>query len=338
MDKMLLACWGLSEIFTAVVLINGMADWSRIFVFLNLHGITILSTVGILYQYAGENSRLRNSLMSRGFLFFLGILCILPFTGPAVALSILMYLRFFSSVLVRTESFNIISQDVLISLQKQLEGRTIPITEALLIRQLSRDDALRMLSVLDEMDWTAAKSGILKYIIRLGPYQNIVLVAIDMLKKKTDAIFAEIVRAETHKSNGNKQLRVLASLYHEICYLDLCEPAMKQIYLNKACDYALQAFREGGGVEEDALLAVRYLLEAGRIDEAYGVYVQSRKNGAYYLPKWVPYEFELSVRRTDAESFNNLSLLIESAGGVYVPNKVKQAASAWKKVLTSAWL
>ena len=52
----------------------------------------------------------------------------------------------------------------------------------------------------------------------------------------------------------------------------------------------------------------------------------------------ITYEFELSVRRGDRDQFNDLYLLIEAGGGVFIPQRVKEAASAWQKFLTSAWL
>jgi hypothetical protein len=159
-----------------------------------------------------------------------------------------------------------------------------------------------------------------------------------MLKKKTDAIFSEIAGLEPQAGLNREKLRLLANFYHEICYLDLCEPVMKQIYLDKACNYAVRAFEQGDKDEDDALLAVRYLLEVGRLDDAHELYLRIRNKGKYFFPKWIPYEFELSVRRTDFELFTHLYLLIESGGGVYVPDKVKGAAKAWRKVLTSAWL
>jgi len=337
MDKILLVFWSLTETATMVLLIRGgpLPNW--IIGFLAVHVLTVLLTYAIFNRFVKKDSRLRKGMWSKGFLVFLGAVSIVPVTGPPVSLSIIFYLRFFSVVPVRTESFKQINQNVLVNLQKKLQSRTIPITEALLIHQLKREDALRMLGVIDEMDWTATKSGILRYVIRLCPYQNILLVAIDVLKKKTDAIFSEIGKLESDPDRHQENLRVLANLYHEICYLDLCEPVMKQIYLEKACDYAMRNLKANVGSGDDALLAVRYLLEAGRVEDANQVYNRIRNSAAYHQDKWIPYAFELSVRRTDMAMFNTLYPLIESTDGVYVPAKVKKAARAWKKMLTSAW-
>ena len=325
MDKLLLLCWGITEISAAALLIKGVSGWSRIFGFLIFHGLTVLLTYMIFRVFIGRDDQLGKQVMSNAFLFFLGVVSIVPSIGPAVSLFIILFLRYYFVVPIRTESFKRINHDVLIDLQKKLESRTIPITEALLIRQLSRDDALRMLAVIDEMDWTATKSGILRYIIRLGPYQNIVLLAIDIFKKKTDSILSDIGVLESAENPDPEPLRMLSNLYHEIFYLDLCEPVMKQIYLNKACDYAVRAYDAGENTEDDALLAVRYLLEAGRVDDAHKIYFENRNKRQYHIPKWLPYEFELSVKRTDMKLFENLYPIIESGKGAYVPEKVKKA-------------
>jgi hypothetical protein len=195
-----------------------------------------------------------------------------------------------------------------------------------------------MVAVIGEMDWAPAKAGILKYIIRLSPFQNVVLMAIDMLRKKLDGIIAEIVRLEAVEHPDAEEFRKLANLYHEICFLDLSEPIMKRNYQNKACDYALKAFKTKNQSEDDALLAVKYLLESDRVGEAKKVYDHIRNVGDYFVPKWITYELELSVRLEDKELFENLYILIEAGGGVFIPDKVKEAAKAWKSVLTSAWL
>jgi hypothetical protein len=187
------------------------------------------------------------------------------------------------------------------------------------------------------MDWTAVKSGLLRYIIRLSPYKNVVLMALDILNSKLDSIIGEIRHFESTENQDHTTLQHLANLYHEICYLDLSEPVMKPFYQGKACQYAVDAFRKSGS-EDDALLAVKYLLEADKVVEAKAIYDEVRRKGTYFFPRWITYEFELSVRLSDKELFNNLLLLIETGGGVFIPDKVKEAAQAWQRALTSAWL
>ena len=330
--------WGISEIATAVFLIQGISNWVQFMAFLTSHGLTIALTYMIFGILIGSDPQLRKQVFTKGFILFFNIIAIVPLIGPAVTLFIAIFLRFFPLYPVRTESYQKVNRDVLIGVQQRLEGRTIPLTEALLIRQLPRDVALRMLSVIDEMDWTATKSSILRYIIRLSTYQNIVLVAIDILKKKTDAILSEIAQLEVLEEKTHENLHTLSNLYHELCYLDLCEPLMKQTYLNKSCENALKCLEISNGNEDDALLSVKYLLEADRVDEAHDIYNRVRESGDYFFPRWVTYEFEFSVRKSDEILFDNLYLLIESGGGVFIPEKVKEAAKAWRKVLTSAWL
>lgn len=338
MDKKLYWYWALTEISTSVFLLKGISGPAQLTAFLMSHGLTILLTYMIFGVLIGSDSLLRSRVMSKGFLTFLCFVAIVPLIGPAAVLFLIVFLRFFPLYPVRTEAFRKINKDVLMVMQKKIEARSIPITEALLIRGLSREESLRMVAVIGEMDWTPTKAGILKYTIRLSPFQNVVLMAIDMIRKKMDAILAEIVRLETAGQPNAETLHAMASLYHEICFLDLCEPIMKKSYQNKACEYALKAFEIGKETEDDALLAVKYFLGADRIDEAKDVYEKIRNTGDYFIPKWIPYEFEISVRLEDKELFDNLYILIEAGGGVFIPDKVKEAAKAWKKVLTSVWL
>jgi hypothetical protein len=330
--------WGITETATAVFLIQGISNWVQLMAFLASHGLTIALTYMIFGVLIGSDPQLRNQVLTKGFIIFLITISIVPLIGPGTMLFIAIFLRFFPLYPVRTESYQKVNREVLINIQQKLQARTIPLTEALLIRQLPRDMALRMLGIIDEMDWTATKSSILRYVIRLSPYQNIVLMAIDIMKKKTDAILSEITQLEGSGKKTHENFNTLSNLYHELCYLDLLEPLMKQTYLNKACGYALDCYHLRDHNEDDALLAVRYLLEANRVEEAHEIYNTVRSKGDYFFPKWVTYELEISVKKSDEVLFNNLYLLIESGGGVFIPDKVKEAAKAWKKVLTSAWL
>jgi hypothetical protein len=301
------------------------------------HATAVALTVMIAGLLMGTERTLRKQIMSRAFLAFLLAVSIVPVIGPAAALSFCLFLRFYPIYPVRSESFHKVDRDVLLVLQKTFEGRTMPISEALLIRGLSRSQGLKMVGVIGEMAWSATKSGLLKYMIRLSPHQSVVLMAIDVLKKKMDAITSEIARIEASGDPDRSDLVRMANLYHETCYLDLADPVMKPFYASKACDCAVRAF-ELGRTEDDALFAVRYLLEADRVAEADAVYRRIRAEGGYYFPKWITYEFELSFRSRDYDTFQDLYLLIESGGGVFIPDRVKEAASAWRKVLTSAWL
>jgi hypothetical protein len=330
--------WGITETATAVFLIQGISNWVQMMAFLAAHGLTIALTYMIFSMLISSDPQLRNQVSTKGFTIFLITIAIVPLIGPGVVFFIGIFLRFFPLYPVRTESYQKVSREVLIDIQQKLQARTIPLTEALLIRQLTRDMALRMLGIIDEMDWTAIKSSILRYVIRLSPYQNIVLMAIDILKKKTDAILSEILQLERLEKKTHEHFNTLSNLYHELCYLDLCEPLMKQTYLNKACGYALECYHIRDHNEDDALLSVKYLLEANRVEEAQEIYNMVRSKGDYFFPKWVTYELEISVKKSDEVLFNNLYLLIESGGGVFIPDKVKEAAKAWKKVQTSAWL
>ncbi|MBU0768455.1 MAG: hypothetical protein KJ687_05140, partial [Proteobacteria bacterium] len=279
MGNKLYGYWALAEISTGIFLLGGISGWVQFTAFLCSHGLTIALTYMLFGVLIGGDSRLRKDVITRGFLTFLAIVANIPLIGPAAVLFLIVFLRYFPIYPVRTESFRKINKDVLMVMQKKIEARSIPITEALLIRGISREQSLKMVAVIGEMDWAPAKAGILKYIIRLSPFQNVVLMAIDMLRKKLDGIIAEIVRMEAVEHPDAGTFRMLANLYHEICFLDLSEPIMKRNYQNKACEYALKAFKTKKQSEEDALLAVKYLLESDRVGEAKEVYDHIRNTG-----------------------------------------------------------
>jgi len=330
--------WIAAELETVVLFMMGVSGRAQIIMFLMAHGLAMLTTYLIFFSVIGTDRFLKSRIIARAFIWFLAVVTAVPITGPAVSLFVILFLRFFPVYPVRTESFEKINRDVLVVMQKRFEGRTLPVTEALLIRGLDRENSLKMVALIGEMGWKPVKSNLLRYIIRLSPFQNVVLMAIDMLRKQMDVILTEISTLEAEKNPDRTILNRLANLYHEIVYLDLCEPVMKQVYQEKACRYALRAFRESGGSEAEALLSVRYLLEMDRVEEARAVYDRIRETGEYFFPKWVTYEFEFSVRQQDQAAFHDLYLLIESAGGVFIPQRVKEAAKAWQKLLTSAWL
>ena len=329
--------WSLAELATAVLLLRGLSNWMELGGFLVSHGLVVGLTYLIFFALAGTNRILRQSVITRDFALFLLTLAVVPLIGPPAVLFLILFLCFYPLHPIRVEAFEKVNRDVLVIMQKIFEGRVIPVTEALLIRGMDRADALKMTAVIGEMEWSAAKSGILKYIIRLSPYQGVVLLAIDLMNKKMDAVLAGIAEIQALKSMDRPAYQKLAHQYHEICYLDLCDPVMKQFYQARACQNALAAFEKSGS-EDDALLAVKYLLEADRIQEARKVYETVRAQGDYFFPKWISYEFELSIRLGDKTLFENLNLLIETGGGVFIPDKVKEAAKAWRMVLTSAWL
>jgi len=329
--------WILTELSSAYFLLGGVAGSADLAGFLVSHAAAVGLTLMIYGGLMGTDKTLRKRVMSRGFAAFLLAVAVVPVVGPAAALSFCLFLRFYPLYPVRSESFLKVNRDVLLVLQKSVEARSIPISEALLIRGLSRSQGLKMVGIIGEMDWSAAKSGLLKYMVRLSPHQSVVLMAIDVLKRKMDAIVSEIARIESSGQGDRSALVRLANLYHEICYLDLADPVMKPFYASKACDFAARAF-DLSQSEDDALFAVRYLLEADRVEEAARIYRRIRSAGDYYFPKWITYEFELAFRSRNYELFQDLYLLIESGGGVFIPDRVKEAASAWRKMLTSAWL
>ncbi|RJQ56068.1 MAG: hypothetical protein C4530_15375 [Desulfobacteraceae bacterium] len=349
-DKILYLSWFIGETATIFLLINwnecgwngcgwkGDGAGSQMFGYFPAQGATMLATFAICGRFMRSSEPFYSRAGSPGLFLFLAVVSMIPAAGPLISFSTMMVLRFYPMVPIRSESFDLIPQEALIGLQKGFENRTIPIAEALLIRQLSKEDGLRMLAIIDEMEWTPAKSGILRFVIRQAKYQNIVLMAIDMMQKKIDSILNEIGELESERHPNREKLSRLANLYHEICYLNLCEPAMKPAYLNKACDYAGKAMRTGERNEDACLAAVRYLLEAGRIEDAYDIYSEILAGDGYFIPKWLPYEFELSVRRNDRESFILHCGTIEAASGAYFPVKLKKAVRAWKRILTSAWL
>ena len=337
MSYKLYAYWLISELGAAYFLMGGLGDATRLGGFVLSHATAVGMTFMIYGILAGTDKTLRRRIMGRGFMAFVLAIAVIPVIGPPAALFFSIFMRFYPIYPVRSESFHKVNRDVLTVLQRSFEGRSMPVSEALLIRGLTRPQGLKMVGIIGEMDWSATKSGLLKYIIRLSPHQSVVLMAIDVLKKKMDAILSEISRVESIEEPDRSQLVRLANLYHEVCYLDLADPVMKQFYASRSCDYAVLAF-ERGGTEDDALFAVRYLLEADRVEEADAVYRQVRAKGDYYFPKWITYEFELAFRSRKYDVFNDLALLIESGGGVFIPDRVKEAAIAWRKVLTSAWL
>ncbi len=337
MRNKLYAYWMISELGAVYFLLTGLSDGTRLAGFFVSHATAIGLTVMIYVILAGTDKTLRRHIMGRGFLTFVLAVAVIPVVGPPAALFFSFFMRFYPIYPVRTELFHKVNRDVLTVLQKSFEGRSMPVSEALLIRGLTRHQGLKMVGIIGEMDWSATKSGLLKYIIRLSPHQSVVLMAIDVLKKKTDTILSEISRLEALDGPDRSHLIRLANLYHEICYLDLADPVMKPFYASRSCDYAVSAF-EREGSEDDALFSVRYLLEADRVEEADAIYRKVRIKGDYFFPKWITYEFELAFRSRKYDVFNDLYLLIEAGGGVFIPDRVKEAAIAWRKVLTSAWL
>jgi len=361
MEKKLYWYWGVMQIATALLLLRGINNWVELIGFLYSHGLVISLTYLIFISLATTDTLLKSRIITRGFLSFLLTLSVIPLIGPCVALFLSIFLRFYPVYPVRVESFNKLNEEVLRVIQKRFEERAIPASEALLInlrfalplslnptraipasealliRKMSRDDALKMIAIIGDMDWSANKSAVLRYMIRLSPYQNVVLMSIDLLSKKLDSILSEIAHLESVPNKDNSIFRRIANLYHEISYLDLCDPIMKPFYLKKACEYALLALKTGK-TEDDALLSVKYLIEAERIVEAKEIYEEIKAKGDYFHPKWVAYEFELYLKLGDRESFSALQLLIETGGGVFIPEKVKEAAKAWSMILTSAWL
>jgi len=328
--------WGLAQSAAAFFLLRGFdapADWAG---FALAHALAVGLSWLIALALLGSDSLLKGRVLTRAFSWFLIGVAAVPLIGPAVGLFIALFLRFGTLYPVRVESFQKVNPDVLMMMQKRMASRSIPVTEALLVRGLSRDEAMRMVGVIGEMPWEAAKSSILRYIIRLCPYQNVILMAVDLLRQKMDTILADIAMLDQGEPDAESCHRI-ASLYHEIDYLNLAEPLMKGFYQQKACDFAVRAYHLRRA-EDSALVAVRYLLEADRVEAAKAIYEEIRRQGSYFFPKWITYEFEFSARLDDRNLFNDLFLLIQSGGGVFIPDKVQQAARAWQKLLTSAWL
>jgi hypothetical protein len=357
--------WLITELIVLAYLISGMTRRHEMIVFSSAHALSMLLTYGIYRLMIGKHPRLRKLIISKDMTCFVFTLTVIPFAGPLIMIYAIFYLQYRHIYIARPEDFNKLDMDSLGVLQTTFSGQTVPIMKAILIRGLSRDDAFEMINLIGEMEWNFIKSRLLKNIIRLSPFKDVILMAIDMITQKMDDLLAQITHLESLEKTemDEAMLRKLADLYHEICYLELCDPFMKRFYQEKACDYAVQTFNkriakknerldEKSLLEDHARLATKYLLEADRVDEAKSVYDMMRK-GNYFFDQWMPhefktymffverwisYEFEIYLKDLDQDRFEALYYLIEFEEGVFIPQKVKEAAYAWKMALTSAWL
>jgi hypothetical protein len=328
-------------------IITGLCVWTGIMgdfnnpfhisVFFVLHLLSVAISFFIAKLLYQRDETFKKRLFSRSFKYFILVLGFVPVIGPSVVVLFLVLLRYYPFYPVSTESFSRLTKEILLITQERIAGRTIPITEAFLIRGLSREDSIRLVGIMGEMEWSSIKTLILKYIIRLSPYESAVLMAIDLITEKLNSLLNEISALEIEPELDVNNMIRLSYLYHEIYYLDLCEPTMKPFYEEKACSWAIEAFKKSQN-EDHALIAVKYLLEAGKKDQAKEILSHIQQRGGYFFPKWIAYEFEIALHDGDIDKFEDLYLLIESAGGVFIPSRVKEAAKAWKRVLTSAYL
>jgi hypothetical protein len=327
----------MTEVTVYFFLINGISDLPDLLSFLSAYGLSILIVYLIVNRLIKHDNSLGKTMITEALMKFLVFLAVIPLVGPVVSLFIVLFFCLYPLYPVRVELFDRVDKDILAVLQKRYEGRAIPALEAFLLRGLSVDQALRLISRIDEMKWTVMKAVILRNIIRLSSRENMVIMAIDILTKKLDQILADINVAEGAENKDARNMQRLANLYHEIPYLDLCDSIMKPFYQKKACHWALRAFEQEDS-EENALLSVRYLLEAGEAAKAREIYEAVQEKGDYLLQKWIPYEFELALARGEIDPFNRICETIETTEFAHIPDKVKEAAHTWKKVLTSAWL
>ena len=334
---LLLCCWCITEVAVYIFIIDGMSNLSDLLSFLVAYGLSVLIVYLIVNELIKHDSSMGKMMITEAFMKFLVFLSIIPLAGPVISLFIVLFFRLYPLYPVRSELFDRVDKDILAVLKKKYEGRAIPALEAFLLRGMSASHALRLISRIDEMEWTVMKSIILRNIIELAARENMVLMAIDILTKKFDQILAEINAAEGAKEMDVRTMYRIANLYHEIPYLDLCDSIMKPFYQEKACHWAVRAFDQEDS-EENGLLSMRYLLEAGKIAEAREIYKALQEKGDYLLQKWIPYEFELALAHGEIDPFNRIYETIETTEGVFIPGKVKEAAYTWKKVLTSAWL
>jgi len=336
---LLLCCWCITEVTVYFFLINGISDLPDLLSFLSAYGLSILIVYLIVNGLIKHDNSLGKTMISEALMKFLVFLAVIPLAGPVVSLLIVLFFRMYPLYPVRVEMFDRVDKDILAVLKKKYEGRAIPALEAFLLRGMNADQALRLISRIDEMEWTVMKAVILRNIIRLAFRENIVLMAIDILTKKLDRILADINAEKGAENTDASAMRRLANLYHEIPYLDLCDSIMKPFYQKKACHWAVRAFEQENS-EENALLSVRYLLEAGEASKARNIYkaVQEKGDCLLQMQKWIPYEFELALAHGELDPFNRIYETIETTEGAYIPDKVKEAAHTWKRVLTSAWL
>ncbi|MCD4787490.1 MAG: hypothetical protein K8R09_04670 [Desulfobacterales bacterium] len=336
---LLLCCWCITEVTVYFFLINGISDLPDLLSFLSAYGLSILIVYLIVNGLIKHDNSLGKTMITEALMKFLVFLAVIPLAGPVVSLFIVLFFRLYPLYPVRVELFDRVDKDILAVLKKRYEGRAIPALEAFLLRGMNADQALRLISRIDEMEWTVMKAVILRNIIRLAFRENMVLMAIDILTKKLDQILADINTVESAENTDARTMHRLANLYHEIPYLDLCDSIMKPFYQEKACHWAVRAF-EREDSEENALLSVRYLLEAGEVARARNIYkaVQEKGDCLLQMQKWIPYEFELALAHGELDPFNRIYETIETTEGVYIPDKVKEAAHTWKRVLTSAWL
>ncbi len=336
MARYLFSIWGITEVATGLFLLEGIPGRREIFHFLLFHALSILLAMILFLVLTAPDRKLRPRLMTRPFLSFLFCIAVIPLAGPLSVVVYGLFLRLYVLPPVRPELYNPVISDFILVMNKRLEVRSLPVTEALLNMELDREESLRIVEILDDLPWSAVKSGILKYMIRLSPYQNVVFTAINLLNTKLDHILGEISALEKEPGDAGTFARV-AMLYHEICYLDLSVPVMKSVYLDKACATARRAW-DMADTEENALRAIKYLLEANRLDEARSIYREIARRGEDTGGKWLAYQLEMAVMGRDIAEFEAVYASVQQENGVYVSPKVKMAGRAWRKALTSAWL
>jgi len=215
---LLLCCWCITEVTVCFFLINGISDLPDLLSFMSAYGLSILIVYLIVNGLIKHDNSLGKTMITEALMKFLVFLAVIPLAGPVVSLFIVLFFRLYPLYPVRVELFDRVDKDILAVLKKRYEGRAIPALEAFLLRGMNADQALRLISRIDEMEWTVMKAVILRNIIRLAFRENMVLMAIDILTKKLDQILADINIVESAENTDARTMHRLANLYHEIPY------------------------------------------------------------------------------------------------------------------------
>lgn len=290
--------WLLVELSSYLLLLSGLSSWQRIASFFVLHGICV--ALALIFFFAGATAD-RNCRKYIGMGFYLPALtlCLLPLAGPAGIIMLTFIFLFFPVSSPAEEEFEPIGDYWLENYSESIEEYSFYHMNAVnvIYQRLSFEQSMWILGNLERLNWFSNKAKLLKFFLAYSQYPSIVLEASRMLINKQDNLLKNI---ELLMNNPEENSLKIAKLYYEIYFIEILNPPLDRLYLISACEYILKALQVSGGDPDTRILAVKYLLNCGRAEEAEKILLEGKSkfsDDRKFLMEVMRYEEELQYKK-----------------------------------------
>ena len=268
--------WAINQIIVLILLLKGIDTPTKFMGFLTAHGIVVFLTFQILVNLILTDRYLK-SIISKRLLSSFILISVIPLIGPAGSLLIGIMLKAYPVRAVPVEEFlkinrfNLETYPLLFVKNPEFNPRRV--ISQLIAGVLPFHDALHIIYIISEFEWSIYKTRLLKLFLKYSPHPSVTIEVSRLLADKMNEL---LDRIDALERVSPKPYAELAELYYEFYELDLAG-RMGDFYLEKACEYIKEAIKENPDDLELLIMGIKYYIEKFALKESEEFILQARK-------------------------------------------------------------